>query len=206
MIDVYVDHTDLDEAISQAESAGLTIVHDNSVVLTGDADATVVNTKTATDYYKTKETEIKQATAKYKADLLNYEAEQKRNDQDAANANAIMVSLRTNLAINKQTVVTETKPYSAQALEADTLLNLYAKENKIEVTDQELKDEVENIKEKNKGLQRMKDIVERNSNRLVPKWIDMNKDTLEGKIIALADREDIDFPVEEHLIVEYYSK
>ena len=62
------------------------------------------------------------------------------------------------------------------------------------------------IKEKNKGLQRMKDIVERNSNRLVPKWIDMNKDTLEGKIIALADREDIDFPVEEHLIVEYYSK
>ena len=52
----------------------------------------------------------------------------------------------------------------------------------------------------------MKDIVERNSNRLVPKWIDMNKDTLEGKIIALADREDIDFPVEEHLIVEYYSK
>ena len=119
-IDVYVDHTDLDEAISQAESAGLTIVHDNSVVLTGDADATVVNTKTATDYYKTKETEIEQATAKYKADLLNYEAEQKRNDQDAANANAIMASLRTNLAINKQTVVTETKPYSAQALEADT--------------------------------------------------------------------------------------
>ena len=62
------------------------------------------------------------------------------------------------------------------------------------------------IKEKNKNIQRMKDIVERNSNRLVPKWIDMNKDTLEGKIIALADREDIDFPVEEHLIVEYYSK
>ena len=119
-IDVYVDHTDLDEAISQAESAGLTIVHDNSVVLTGDADATVVNTKTATDYYKTKETEIEQATAKYKADLLNYEAEQKRNNQDATNANAIMASLRTNLAINKQTVVTETKPYSAEALEADT--------------------------------------------------------------------------------------
>ena len=63
-IDVYVDHTDLDEAISQAESAGLTIVHDNSVVLTGDANTTVVNTKTATDYYNTKETEIKQATAK----------------------------------------------------------------------------------------------------------------------------------------------
>ena len=66
--------------------------------------------------------------------------------------------------------------------------------------------EVISLKEKSRTADRMKDIVERNSNRLVPKWIDMNKDTLEGKIIALADREDIDFPVEEHLIVEYYSK
>lgn len=66
--------------------------------------------------------------------------------------------------------------------------------------------EVISLRESSRNADRMKDIVERNSNRLVPKWIDMNKDTLEGKIIALADREDIDFPVEEHLIVEYYSK
>ena len=66
--------------------------------------------------------------------------------------------------------------------------------------------EVISLRESSRNADRMKDIVERNSNRLVPKLIDMNKDTLEGKIIALADREDIDFPVEEHLIVEYYSK
>lgn len=66
--------------------------------------------------------------------------------------------------------------------------------------------EVISLRESSRNADRMKDIVERNSNRLVPRWIDMNKDTLEGKIIALADREDIDFPVEEHLIVEYYSK
>lgn len=42
--------------------------------------------------------------------------------------------------------------------------------------------------------------------RAVPKWLDMNKDTLEGKVVAFADREDIDLPIEEHLIVEYYSK
>ena len=42
--------------------------------------------------------------------------------------------------------------------------------------------------------------------RIVPKWLDMNRDTLEGKVVALADREDIDLPIEEHLIVEYYSK
>ncbi len=66
--------------------------------------------------------------------------------------------------------------------------------------------EVISLKEKSRTSERMKDIVERNSNRTIPKWIDMNRDTLEGRIIALADREDIDFPVEEHLIVEYYSK
>ena len=41
---------------------------------------------------------------------------------------------------------------------------------------------------------------------LVPKWLDMNKETLEGRVIALASREDIDIPVEEHMIVELYSK
>lgn len=66
--------------------------------------------------------------------------------------------------------------------------------------------EVISLKESSRNADRMKDIIERNSNRLVPKWIDMNKDTCEAKIVALADREDIDFPVEEHLIVEYYSK
>lgn len=66
--------------------------------------------------------------------------------------------------------------------------------------------EVISLRESSRNAERMKDIVERNSSRLVPKWIDMNKETLEAKIIALADREDIEFPVEEHLIVEYYSK
>lgn len=42
--------------------------------------------------------------------------------------------------------------------------------------------------------------------RMVPKWLDMNRDTLEGKVVAFAEREDIDLPIEEHLIVEYYSK
>ena len=40
----------------------------------------------------------------------------------------------------------------------------------------------------------------------VPKWLEHAKNTLEGKVIALPARDDIDFPVEEHLIVELYSK
>ena len=40
----------------------------------------------------------------------------------------------------------------------------------------------------------------------VPKWLERTKDALVGKVVALPVREDIDLPVEEHLIVELYSK
>jgi len=62
------------------------------------------------------------------------------------------------------------------------------------------------LKETTKSSDRIKDIVEANSTRTIPKWLDMDKNTLTGKVIALATREDIDFEVEEHLIVELYSK
>lgn len=62
------------------------------------------------------------------------------------------------------------------------------------------------LKEKSKGSTRMKDIAEANASRIVPKWLDMDKNTLTGKVVALPTREDIDYEVEEHLIVELYSK
>ena len=40
----------------------------------------------------------------------------------------------------------------------------------------------------------------------LPKWLTREKNTLQGKVVAMPAREDIDFPVEEHLIVELYSK
>ncbi|MGI5962216.1 MAG: 30S ribosomal protein S4 [Lawsonibacter sp.] len=40
----------------------------------------------------------------------------------------------------------------------------------------------------------------------VPKWLDRAKNTLQGTVVAMPTRDDIDFPVEEHLIVELYSK
>ena len=39
-----------------------------------------------------------------------------------------------------------------------------------------------------------------------PKWLEKNVEKLSGKVIKLSDREDIDIPIEEHLIVELYSK
>ena len=48
--------------------------------------------------------------------------------------------------------------------------------------------------------------VEQNSGRPVPTWLEKDVEKLEGKIVSLPTREDVDIPVEEHLIVELYSK
>lgn len=66
--------------------------------------------------------------------------------------------------------------------------------------------DVVSVREKSVSSAGIKDIVERNQDRLVPQWIDMDKNTLTGKIVRLANREDIDYEVEEQLIVELYSK
>ena len=62
------------------------------------------------------------------------------------------------------------------------------------------------LKEQTKTSDRIKAIIEANSTRVVPKWIEMDKEALVGKVVALAQRDDIDYEVEEHLIVELYSK
>ena len=62
------------------------------------------------------------------------------------------------------------------------------------------------IREKSKSSARIKEIVEANEKRIIPKWLSMDKNKLEGRVLQLSDREDIDYDVEEHLIVELYSK
>lgn len=62
------------------------------------------------------------------------------------------------------------------------------------------------VREKSKSSARIKQIVEDNEKRVIPKWLSMDKNKLEGRVLQLSDREDIDYDVEEHLIVELYSK
>ena len=62
------------------------------------------------------------------------------------------------------------------------------------------------IKEKNKNIQRMKDIVEVTGGRLVPDWLEVDAEKLQGTVKDLPTREQIDVPVDEMLIVELYSK
>lgn len=53
---------------------------------------------------------------------------------------------------------------------------------------------------------KFKAIVEANASKPVPKWLESDKENMTGKVVAMAQRDDIDLPVEEHLIIEYYSK
>ncbi|MDO4321362.1 MAG: 30S ribosomal protein S4, partial [Lachnospiraceae bacterium] len=62
------------------------------------------------------------------------------------------------------------------------------------------------IKEKCKGSQRYKDILEVTGGRLVPEWLDVDTEALKGTVKELPSREAIDVPVNEVLIVELYSK
>jgi small subunit ribosomal protein S4 len=62
------------------------------------------------------------------------------------------------------------------------------------------------VKEAAKNIQRFKDISEITAGRLVPEWLDVNKENLQGTIKELPSREVIDVPVDEMLIVELYSK
>lgn len=66
--------------------------------------------------------------------------------------------------------------------------------------------DVISVREKSQSSPRIKEIVETNLSRVVPDWLDMDKNTLTGKVVALPNREHIDYEVEEHLIVELYSK
>ena len=62
------------------------------------------------------------------------------------------------------------------------------------------------IREKSKGSQRYKDILEVTSSRLVPEWLTVDQEMLTATVKELPLREAIDVPVNEMLIVELYSK
>ncbi len=62
------------------------------------------------------------------------------------------------------------------------------------------------VKEGSRSSEKFKAIMEANAANPIPKWLDVDRNTQTGRIINLPEREDIDLPVEEHLIVELYSK
>ena len=62
------------------------------------------------------------------------------------------------------------------------------------------------VSEKSSSNNRFKKLKEDDAFVAAPKWLDRDKNTLTGKVVTMPARDDIDFEIAEHLIVEYYSK
>ena len=62
------------------------------------------------------------------------------------------------------------------------------------------------IKDSKKDRPKIKTIIEKSEGKIIPKWVEVDKENGKGKIIAMPQREDIDFEIDEQLIVELYSK
>lgn len=66
--------------------------------------------------------------------------------------------------------------------------------------------DVISVKETSRKSDKIKALIENLDNRTFPAWLDVDKQNVTATITALPKREDIDFPFEEHFIVEWYSK
>jgi small subunit ribosomal protein S4 len=62
------------------------------------------------------------------------------------------------------------------------------------------------VREKSRSSVIMKDIAEALQDRTIPEWLDVDKAQLTCKVVRLPERAEINIPVEEHLIVERYSR
>ena len=62
------------------------------------------------------------------------------------------------------------------------------------------------LRENSKKSVKFKEIVEATNGRLIPTWLDMDKENLSAKVVRLPAKEDLDYEVAEHMIVELYSK
>lgn len=62
------------------------------------------------------------------------------------------------------------------------------------------------LKDKSKKSPRFQELVELAEGHKVPEWLERDLENFYGKVLRVPEREDIDAPVEEHLIVEFYSR
>ena len=67
-------------------------------------------------------------------------------------------------------------------------------------------DDVIEIKEKSQNLDDFKAIKEEDKEMNTPSWLEIDYKNLKGKVVKLPSKEDIGLPVDEKLVVEYYSR
>jgi small subunit ribosomal protein S4 len=66
--------------------------------------------------------------------------------------------------------------------------------------------DVISLNEKSRKLEKIKFLIDNLDNRQSVRWLEFDKNSVSAKVAAIPSREDVDFPFQEHLIVELYSK
>ncbi|MGN0622463.1 MAG: 30S ribosomal protein S4 [Oscillospiraceae bacterium] len=66
--------------------------------------------------------------------------------------------------------------------------------------------DVISLRDKSKKSEKFKQIIEATAGRVTPTWLEVNKDEQSAKVVRMPVKEDLDYEIEEHLIVELYSK
>ncbi len=62
------------------------------------------------------------------------------------------------------------------------------------------------VREGSKASDKLKQLAEDSAAKTAPQWLSVNAEMMEARVLTLPAREDIDIPIEEHLIVELYSR
>jgi len=93
----------------------------------------------------------------------------------------------------------------AQARQIVTHGHITVNDKKVNIPSYQVKvGDVIAVKETKGGLELFKEVKE--SKPVTVKWLEFNAGALTGKVVALPEREDIDLNIQEHMIVEFYSK
>ncbi len=62
------------------------------------------------------------------------------------------------------------------------------------------------VRDRSRDLDHLKELREQGAAKPIPKWLDLDAANLTGKVVTMPQRDDIDLTIEEHLIVEFYSR
>jgi SSU ribosomal protein S4P len=94
-----------------------------------------------------------------------------------------------------------------QARQMITHGHIRVNDRKVTVPSYQVKEgDIISLKEKLAQNETFKEIIETNKTRTIPNWLQVDWEHYQGKVASLPTRQDITIPVEEHLVVEFYSK
>ena len=149
----------------------------------------------------------KQKTRRYygvlEKQFKNYFAEAERRDGMTGENLLKILECRLDNVVYRMGMAESRKEARQLVLHAHFLLN----GKKVNVPSLIVKvGDVITVKDSSKDLTKFKELAEGINTKISPKWLEVNRENISAKVIALPEREDIDFPFAEQLIVELYSK